>query len=191
MSALFSQRTKTRLAVMGLVSFGVVLGLFASPLVQDRSLETPAFASTMNKMLDSAATGEKVALATGLIDDNVEGLFALDYETGNLFCWIINPRNGQPLGQFTTTVPIDMGLGVGGSNDYVLTTGRMVFQGGRGNNARPINCVVYVAEGNSGKVVGYTMSWNQALANRNAAQVGKLQPFFSSTVRGALASRDQ
>lgn len=190
MKAIFSPRTQARMAVLGLVSFGMVLGLIAGPWVQNHSFEATASAS-MNRMLDSAAAGKKVGLATGLIDDGVEGLFALDYETGNLFCWIINPRNGQPMGQFTATVPTDMGLGVGGDNDYVLTTGRMLFQGGRGNNQRPVNCVAYVAEGNSGKVIGYSLSWNQAQANRNNGQVGNLVPFFSSTVRGALASRDQ
>lgn len=190
MRSLFSKSTQARLAVFGLVSFGMVLGLLAGPLLSLGRFENQAQAS-MNAMLDSAAGGKKVSLATGLIDDGVEGLFALDHETGNLFCWIINPRNGSPLGQFTTTVPVDMGLGVGGENDYVLTTGQMLFQGGRGGNARPANSVAYVAEGNSGKVVGYTLNWSQALANRNNAQTGKLQPFFSGTVRGALASRDQ
>lgn len=191
MNRIFSQRTQARLAVFGLVAIGMVGGLLAAQWMGGRSVEPTAFAAPNPLIWDSAASGKKVSMATGLIDEQVEGLFALDHETGNLFCWVINPRNGQPLGQFTAVVPNDMGLAVGGEKDYVLTTGRMVFQGGRGGNARPANCVAYVAEGNSGKVIGYTMSWSQALANRNTAQAGNLQAFFSGTVRGALAARDQ
>ncbi|MEC9093637.1 MAG: hypothetical protein VX438_13070, partial [Planctomycetota bacterium] len=41
---------------------------------------------------DSASSGTKIAMATGSIDGNIDVVFTLDYESGNLFAWLPGPN---------------------------------------------------------------------------------------------------
>ncbi len=199
MKNILSDRWQARFTVGGLILFGAVVGGVGSWFSSsNRSFESTAFAANRIATMGSgngtwvdSAGSKKVSMATGLIDEGVEGLFALDHQTGNLFCWVLNPRNGVTIGEFTTNVQATMGLAAGGDPDFSMVTGAMLFQGGRGNNERPINSVVYVSEGNSGKVAGFSLNWNQAIASRNAPQGGPMGVVFTGTVRGGLASRDQ
>lgn len=201
-SGLLSPRWQTRFTIVGLMAIGAFCGVFVNRWISSADSlgsaglagpwESFAAASSLKtSLLDSASGGKKVSLATGLIEDGTEGLFALDHETAVLYCWVLDPRNGNTIGQFTANVGTQMGLAPGGDLDFVMTTGALPFQGGRAANARPINSVVYVAEGNSGKVVGLSLGWNQTLATRSAPQEGLMNVVFTGTVRGVLASRDQ
>lgn len=198
-----TSRWQNRLAIWGLLLTGVIAGFFLSRWTGAAGtsrldgqnllqvIESSAIASTP-AWLDSASRGNKVSLATGVIHDGVEGIFALDHQTGNLFCWVLDPRSMALVAEYATNVPFQMGLaGTGGDFDFVMTTGQLPFQGGAGGNARPIQSVVYVAEGNSGKVGGFSFTWAQPMAVRGVGQQGPMTMVFAGTVRSPLANRDQ
>ncbi|MDP1564366.1 MAG: hypothetical protein Q8M16_23550 [Pirellulaceae bacterium] len=199
-----SARWQSRLAVWGLVLTGVVGGYGiaqfggnaqtpSSVLDSNRLLnvvESSGIASTP-AWLDSASRGNKVSLASGMVSDGVEGIFALDHQTGTMFCWVLDPRTMVLMAEYATNVPVQLGLGIGGEFDFVMTTGMLPNRAGQAGNARPAQCVVYVAEGNSGKVGGFSFSWAQPMAARGAGQQGPMKLVFAGTVRNPLATRDQ
>src|SRR4051794_23038843 len=60
--------------------------------------EIPLFA-------DAASHGsDGFAMATGNIDEESDGLYTLDYLTGDLACWVFNPRSGNFTALFTANV---------------------------------------------------------------------------------------
>ena len=140
---------------------------------------------------DTAASGDKLSFATGIIDTNLEGLFILDHLTGSLQCWVVNPKNGGVAGIYEANVGAVLASDKEGKADYVLATGIMDFSGmQRIGNLRPANCVVYVGEGNTGKVVGYSLYFNRSLMLSGRAQGGQLQQVCVGQTRGAV-QRDQ
>jgi hypothetical protein len=126
----------------------------------------------------TSSVGKKISMATGPIDGEVEGLFVLDHLTGQLTCFIVNPRGlggAVPLiGQFKANVPNDLGLDKSkGDPDYVMTIGGVNALRG-GGAARPAQCIVYVADGNTGNVVGYSLGWDPTAARSGRLQGGPL-----------------
>src|SRR5690554_4145990 len=65
--------------------------------------EKPLRAST-------AAVGESFAMATGAIDQDVEGLYLLDFLTGDLQCVVLNFRTARFNAVFRTNVLNDLGI---------------------------------------------------------------------------------
>ncbi|MCA9217327.1 MAG: hypothetical protein KDB27_29865 [Planctomycetales bacterium] len=116
---------------------------------------------------DSAASNESFAMATGLVDQDVEGLFTLDYFSGELQCVVLNRRTGKFNGQFKTNVTAD--LGVGQNSKYLLATGRVNSPGRQGGNS-----VVYVMDTTSGNFAAYGVPWRVDLSSRGQPQTGIL-----------------
>jgi hypothetical protein len=117
--------------------------------------------------------GNSLALATGSIDEESEGLFVLDYLTGDLQCWVLNSRTGTFLGQFKHNVVADLGIEKGKQPDYAMVTGTISPRGFSGN-VKPANSVLYVADCNSGNVAVYAVPWNRSAAAAFAPQTGAM-----------------
>jgi len=116
----------------------------------------------------------------------------LDHLSGNLQCWVINPKTGGVAAIFAASPATDMGLDKGGDTDYVMCTGGVNFTArGRTGNARPANVICYVADGNSGKVVGYSLVFDRQAAIRGNTQGGMLEVVCRGFAREAGAIRDQ
>jgi hypothetical protein len=112
------------------------------------------------------------AVATGLVSDDAEGVFFLDFLTGELTCWVYYPRIQQFNAKFTTNVAA--ALPAAGQNpQYLLVTGTMTGVVGAAN-ARPGGCLVYVVEPTSGTFVAYVVPWNRAVEKQQAPQAGAL-----------------
>jgi len=111
---------------------------------------------------DSATGGKALSLATGFLEiPDLESVFVLDHLTGRLFCWVVDPRTARFVASFETSVLEDLAVqGKAGDMDYVMVTGFMDFKG-RVNNLKPANTIVYVAEGNSGRVAAYGVQFNK------------------------------
>ena len=75
---------------MGLL---VGVGMFAGALVVT-GLHRPLARGPMEFPLYASAShgGDGFAMATGNIDEDVDGLYTLDFLTGDLMCWVFNPR---------------------------------------------------------------------------------------------------
>jgi hypothetical protein len=148
-----------------LVGGGMVIGvLVATGGGNSARLELP------ETLLHATAThgGETMAMATGIIDEGVEGLFVLDFITGELQCSVINPRTGQVGGLYRHNVVND--LGVTKNPKYLMVTGAANFRYG-GGNYKPADCVVYIADQNTGRYVAYMLPWNRAAMQWGLGQV--------------------
>ena len=154
---------------MGAVIVAVGVTGFALGTASNDS--TPAVPSHVLDAMGSTH-GETLALATGPLED-VEGVFVLDYLTGDLQCWVIGSRTGKFNSLFKYNVTADLGVEQGKKPDYVMVTGTANFRGGGvANNIG--STIVYVGDGNSGNVAAYAVPWNNALAARGAPQSGSL-----------------
>ena len=137
---------------------------------------------------DTASNGKNISMATARVDETVEAIYVLDHLNGNLNCWVLNARSGKVGAVYTANV-IEAMPGVKiGDLDLVLTTGFVDFTN-RGT-LPPARSVAYVAEGKSGKLVGYSFTFNQAAIQRNVVQKGDLKVIFESPIR-ELQLRDQ
>ena len=119
-------------------------------------------------------SGDSMALATGPIDSDAEGLFILDYLTGDLQCFVINPRTGQWGGMFKYNVIQDLGVEQGKKPNFAMVTGHADFQRGAATAATPALCAVYVADANTGNFAAYGLMWNRTMARSAALQTGTL-----------------
>jgi len=152
------------LLVLGLLA-GLLVGGFHDWSSQERaSLETPIFAVASHG-------GESFALASGPIDDEMEGIFTLDFLTGDLKCRVLNSRSGKFAASFDHNVMADLEVKRGKKPDFVIMTGVANFLRG-GGSSRPSRSVLYVADCNSGNVVAYSLSWNRNMASTMRPQKG-------------------
>jgi hypothetical protein len=172
------------LAIGGALAAGVYLGRHADSLDQAALQEV--------RLKASASHGsETFAMATGDISDGVEGLFCLDFLTGDLSCFVINPRSGAPGGLFRTNVVADLPAdkATGKKPAYVMVTGQFQVRGGSYGGSQIAGSLVYVADANTGTVAVYGMPWNKQASTAAATQGGKLVKLYAGKVR-ALDIRD-
>jgi len=165
------------LVVLGL---GIVIGLltavaarmpasFSSTTVAQPQIIMPEF-----PLHASGAHGsDGFAMATGNIDENSDGLFTLDYLTGDLMCWVLNPKTGTFTALFTANVMADLGAEKGKKPNFAMATGLVSWPAGGG--ARPGNSVVYVADANTGKFVAYGVLFDPGAKAVGGLQKGPLQ----------------
>ncbi|MFC1757674.1 hypothetical protein ACFL2H_02765 [Planctomycetota bacterium] len=115
---------------------------------------------------DSATSNESFAMATGPIDQDVDGLITLDFLSGELQCVVLNRRTGKFNGLFKANVSAD--LGVAQNTKYLMTTGRLNSPGQGGNS------VIYVMDTTSGNFAAYGVPWRSDLASTQNPQSGGL-----------------
>lgn len=174
---LYLKQSRWALLVLGL-GLGAIMGAmvavqFASPRVQ--------FPETL---LNATAThgGTTMAIATGPIQDGVEGFFVLDFITGELSCSVLNPRTGAMGGAFRANVVADLGVEQGKQPQYLMVTGAANFRT-QGGNLAPAETVVYVADANTGRYVAYWLPWNRQAAQYNFAQASPMQVLGTGSAR--------
>ena len=167
---------------LGGLAAGLVLGFLAHhmlPKIPVQATATEGF--------------DNFAIATGLADGSVEGVYFLDYLTGELKCAVVNPKTGKFTATFAYNVAADFrqaGAGAGNAK-YLLVTGLADMPVPRGGgNVQFGKSIVYIAEANSAKVAAYTIPWNSAFHAAGKPQVGEFQPLDVAEFRTAFV-RDQ
>ena len=141
----------------------------------------------LEQQLHAVAThgADNMALATGRIDEGVEGIFILDFITGDLTCQVLNPRSGTLGGLFRQNVVQDLGVEQGKQPKYLLVTGGLEIRQNI-SNIRPAKSLVYVADSNTGRYVAYMLPWNQQLANAGGAQAAPMVAVGAGSARNAV-----
>ena len=108
----------------------------------------------------ATASSEGFSMATGLVDDDVEGVFTLDHLTGELRGLLLNVRTGKFNSFYQYNVVEDLGTAKIKNPKYVLLTGEAAFRDGIGvPRARLSRSAIYVAELDSGVVAAYAVPW--------------------------------
>lgn len=121
--------------------------------------------------MEASATdrNENFAICTGALDEEIEGLFFLDFVTGELKCTVLNIQTGKFGGLFSRSVFGDFGIEPGKNPKFLMVTG-LAYLRRTGGNIRPSAAVLYVVEATSGRVAAYSVPW--AGRNINTAQLG-------------------
>lgn len=185
----FNFATVAWLAVAGLVTIGLVAGVgaFAGTQLangQDENL------SPIELHAATASHNDSVSMATGLITREVEGLWVLDHESGQLQCWVLSPRSGAFAGSYTTNVANDLDFSKG-KPEFLMTTGNFLYTGGKIANQSPARSVCYIANTTSGVVAGYSLGINEQMISRGQAQGGKLSKICTGKIKEQAATREQ
>jgi hypothetical protein len=132
----------------------------------------------------TAAGSESFSMATGPIDDEVEGLYMLDAATGDLQCAVLNWRTAKFTALFRANVLAHLAIDPAKKPRYLMTTGAINFPRGA-TAARPGNSVVYVLETTTGNYAAYGIPWRRELAATGRPQTAALLLLDVGTARTA------
>lgn len=116
----------------------------------------------------SADSTDTLAMATGPISDDAEGVFFLDFNTGDLQCLVYYPRSGRFGAHYSVNVRAQLGS-AGKNSKYLMTTGAIAHRASAGG-PRPGNSLVYVTDVTTGVFAAYAVPWD-----RNAEATGRQQ----------------
>lgn len=113
---------------------------------------------------------DNFAIATGLVDDGIEGLYFLDFLTGDLRAAVVSRRNGEFTGFFQHNVMGDFDQ-VADTPRFLMVTGEADIPRGRGPTQIG-KSLVYVAEATSGQVFAYALPFDASANAAGKSQVG-------------------
>jgi len=167
--------------------YGKLTKVESAETTTDSQLQPSKFEQLMLKA-ESATGGKKMAMATASIDGDVDVLFTLDYESGILYAWLPGPGK-EFLGEWTVRVDTALGLDKGGSPDLVMTVGSFNANEAARGSTKPAPLIVYVGNGDNGRVVGYRFFWDRQVFRKAQIQRDVLIPIFGGTTRQATVER--
>jgi hypothetical protein len=134
--------------------------------------ERPAWPALELSQVSSAAMGSNMAVATGQVSDEAEGVFFLDFLTGDLQCLVYYPRIGTFGARYYTNVQGQL-PGSGKNAQYLMVTGNAISTRSS-SNLRPANCLVYITDVHSGMFAAYAVPWSKTAESSSQAQGGPL-----------------
>jgi hypothetical protein len=120
-----------------------------------------------------AAASESFAIASGAIDEDVEGVYMLDFLTGDLQCSVLNFRTGRFGAVFRANVLQALGSDPVKHPKFLMVSGAINFPRGA-SAARPGNSVIYVLDTTTGNFAAYGIPWRREIAATGRVQSGAL-----------------
>ena len=173
------------LSLAGALAIGVQIGQ------RGQGATAKVFGLEELKLKAAASHGaDTFAIATGLVDDEIEGLYTLDFVTGDLQCFVISPKSGGMAGRFMINVndPRIFGAKKGKKPNFLLTTG-MMSSGASSGGAKLAASVCYVVDANTGDVAAFGFPWNKAQVNNGGMQTFPMVPLGKWAARSLDAQR--
>ena len=172
----------------------LVLGTLAAVLCGvwiGRSQPTPS-APLPLLHASTAATSSTMAVATGQVGVDAEGIFFLDFITGDLQCLVYYPRIGVFGARYFTNVLQHL-PGGGRNSQFLMVTGTAIPTG-FSVGPRPGNCLVYITDATSGMFAAYAIPWDRTAEAGGRLQSGPLVfvgggPIRNFQLRDAAASQ--
>ena len=116
---------------------------------------------------------ENFTIATGALDDELEGVFFLDFLTGSLKAAVLSTSTGRFTSMYETNVMNDLGVNAAQNPKFLMVTGTAGLRK-TGANVQPGNSVVYVTEITTGRVAAYAVPWTRGQATASTAVRGAL-----------------
>src|SRR5690606_25498535 len=110
---------------------------------------------------------DEMAIATGPISDNMEGLITLDYLTGEMRLYCLSEKVGKFILASKYNVLVDLKVERGKKVNLLLATGGSQYIKG-GAALQPAMSTIYVCDANSGRFCAYGVQYN-ATAYKSAA----------------------
>jgi len=165
----------------------LVLGLFAGLVLTSLWHGGP----WQNVMVDATATQgqDNFAIATGLIGNSMEGLYFLDYLTGDLRAVVLNQRTAKFSGFFQYNIQNDFNLSGSKNPKFLMVTGVVDVPRGRGPTQIG-KSAIYIAEATTGQVNAYAIEWSSALYAAGKMQKGTFGLLDGAQLRTTFV-RDQ
>lgn len=133
---------------------------------QNRQQELPAVLAATSSASDT------MAVATGPVTEDAEGVFFLDFLTGDLQCLVYYPRTGTFGARFVANITPQFGGG-GKNSQYIMVTGAAVTNVTAGG-ARPGASLVYVTDASKGIFAAYAIPWDRTAESAGRPQSGRL-----------------
>lgn len=128
----------------------------------------------------AASATDTMAVATGPVSQDAEGVFFLDFITGDLQCLVYYPQAGTFGGRYYTNVRQQ--LGGAGKSRYLLVTGQ-IGQRAASSTVRPGASLVYVTDVNTGLFAAYAIPFDRTAERSRSAQGGALIPVEVGPIR--------
>jgi hypothetical protein len=136
----------------------------------------------------ATSSASTFAIATGLISDETEGIFFLDFLTGDLQCAVLY-KNGLWGARFVANVFQDLDVNATKKPNFLMVTG--TWEGLRGvGGGQPGRSVVYVVDSTTGSFAVYGVLWNRQAEVTGTVQGGNLVVLQKGRARN-LQIRDQ
>lgn len=175
--------SRTRWAAIGGVALTVFVA-FAAGLIAGRLGPTGSLprAHAMSSLAD-----ESFAVCTTPVDMNTEGVFILDFETGDLTGGVLNQNTAKFTTSYRHNVLKDLGFKPGQVKEprFLIVPGRATFSGNSGN--RLAQSVLYVTDASTGVTVAYGIPWTAQQSNAATPMMAELVPLDIARPRGGAA----
>jgi len=144
-----------------LLVLGVCLGVVVTVLWQGTGKGVTVHAT--------ATQGESnFSIATGFVANGIEGLYFLDFLTGDLRAMVISRRTGRFDGFFEYNVQNDFGQVK--NPKYLMVTGEIDLP--RGSGRQLASGLVYIAEATTGQVYAYALPFDSSTSSAGKRQTG-------------------
>lgn len=184
---------RSRWAFVGGLSLGLAVGvgMLIGSLAASRNAGSSSLPAELRLNAMGTHGADTFAICTGPIAEGMEGVFLLDFLTGELQCMVPNARTGALGGLYKHNVYADLKVEAGTNKkpQFLMVTGTAQFRSGAVSTTRPAGCILYVADAQSGNWVAYSLPWDSSIASGGGAQGGKFIPIGAGRAR-ELAIRD-
>lgn len=136
----------------------------------------------------TALSDDSFAVCTTSIDGNIDGVFMLDFETGDLTGGVLNQNTAKFTTSYRYNVLNDLGFKPGQVKEprFLIVPGRASFAGNAGN--RMAQSVLYVTDVGTGVTVAYGIPWSPQQASSPKAVMAELIPLDIARPRGGAAA---
>lgn len=176
-------RTNVFLLAVACVASGLAAGMWMAPRGTSLSLPPLEVGAT------ASAAHDNFVIATGFVEDDIEGLFFLDFLTGDLKATVLNRRQAGFNAYYQYNITNDF-AGAGKNPKYLMVTGVARNLGSGGGNVQLARSVLYVVEATSGQVVVYGLPYNRSRQSSGKPQGGTFIPIAKASLRTEFV-RDQ
>jgi len=160
------------------VAAGIILGSLCTAITITSLVKTSLEISLPIGVRAATATGnDNFSVATGQIDENVEGLFLLEGLTGDLTCHVISTFTGEFFARLQVNVLNDLDLGDDKNTRLLMVTGLWNYRNPTSGQLKPSDTLIYVVDSTSGNFAAYTVPWSKIISHksRQGNHFGELQ----------------
>ena len=155
---------------------GLVIGMVVGGIGLSGFFATPVHAVATDRQ-------DNFAVATGWIDQDMEGVFFLDFLTGNLKAAVLNSKAGKFTAFYEQNILGDLGIQPDKNPKFLMVTGGAALPTLPGGK-RMGNSVVYIVEVTSGRAVAYAIPWVSGSSSRPPVGTSPLLKLDVAQFRG-------